>query len=442
MKTHTTALAVLLLVLPNPLAAQTTWEIHTRTGEYAFAAGNMERAEEEFLAALTIAQELPPPDRRLETSLGNLARFYEHQERFEQALPMYQLLVAAAESRLGEDDPALLTPLLGTGRVALQTGDVPTAEDSLQHYRAIADATGEAAPEQHWVALAILARMCTLQERDEEALEYQREAVAVLEEAHGPTELERATALESLAQMELLHGTADHAEELLVRAAELRTADEEGGSITVMLTAAASTAFGAGALDVAQRLGERALAAAPEEGQDLLPVKEVLADVAWMRVRRGTDNLGDLYLGASPGPELDDAYDRLMEIHGATDPTTDSEVTRDNLSRLAQVGALRGEVADSAHWQRLLIDLERELTGTDSAQVMAAQENLIGLFNAAGAVDQALTANTWLIATQEEAWGTNSQRLRPALERQLELLTEAGLKKQAKAVKKRLKKLR
>jgi hypothetical protein len=73
---------------------------------------------------------------------------------------------------------------------------------------------------------------------------------------------------------------------------------------------------------------------------------------------------------------------------------------------------------------------------------MAAQENLVGLYVAAGRNDGAVTANAWLIAMQEQAWGENSARLRPALERQLDLLTETGLKKQAKQVKKRLKKIK
>ena len=432
---------VLTILATLPASAQSTWESHTRTGEYAFAVGETVRAEQEFQAALAIAQALPPPDQRLETSLGNLARFYEHEARFAEALPMYQLQVAAAEYRLGGDQPELLAPLIGLARVAMQSGDIPAAEDALRRYCTVAEATGAADPNQNWVALAMLARTCTLQERDDEALEFQRKAVAVLENAHGPTGVERATALESLAQMELLNGSPKSAEALLFRAAELRADDDEGGSIAAMLTAAAKTAFGAGEFDIAERLADQALVAAGGEGLDLLPVQVVLADIAWMRVRRGSDNLGDLFLGASPGPELDNAYQKLMAIHGAMTDQPEPAVIRENLSRLAQVAALQGGAEDSAHWQRLFITLERELTGADSAEVMAAQENLIGLFTAAKLADQAITANTWLIAAQQRGWGESSPRLRPTLERQLDLLTQAGLKKQAKAVKKQLKQL-
>jgi len=435
-------LLIFFLMLALPISAQSTWESHTRTGEYAFAVGDTDRAETEFRAALTIAQKLPPPDQRLERTLGDLARLYEYKGRFAEALPMYQLQIAAGEYRLGGDTAELLGPLLGLSRVAMQSGDIPAAEDALRRFRAVAHATGNADPSQQWVALAMLARTCTLQERDEEALEIQREAIAVLNEAHGPTEIERATAFESLAQMELLHGSADEAEALLVRAAELRGADEEGGGIASMLTAAAGTALGAGEFDVADRLAEKAFEAATVEGLDLMPIDTILADIAWMQVRRGTDNLGDLYLGASPGPDLDAAYGRLMKIHGTVSSQTDPAVIRKNLTRLAQVAALRGEVEDSAHWQRMVIDLQRKLTGADSAETMTAQENLIGLFTTANQLDKAVTANAWLIAMQERAWGESSSRLRPALERQLDLLTQAGLKKDSKAVKKRLKKLK
>jgi tetratricopeptide (TPR) repeat protein len=433
---------IFLVLVATPIAAQTTWESHTRTGEYAFATGDTARAEREFLAALSIAQKLPPGDRRLETSLGNLGRFYEHEGRFEQALPMFQLQMAAAEVRTGRNDRSLLTPLLAIGRIALQVGDIPAAEDGLQRYRSIAEATGAADPDEHWLALAMLARMCTLQDRPEEALEHQRQAIRVLAAAPGPGDLERATAAESLAQMELMHGSAEAAEQLLVDAARLRSSDDESGGIALMLLSAARTAYGAGELDVAQRLGDRAFEAASNEGADLLPIKIVLADIAWMRVRRGGDSLGDLYLGAAPNPELDQANDRLLEIHGAVNRAAEPELARSNLARLAQVAALRGNVDDAAHWQRLAIDLERELSGVDSQAVMGAQENLVGLFMAAGRPDDAVVANAWLIATKEEAWGADSPRLRPILEQQLELLTAAGLKKEAKAVKKRLKKLR
>ena len=103
-------LGLLLVVAASPCSAQPTWDSHTRTGEYAFAVGDTDRALQEFQAALKIAQRLPPPDQRLETSLGNLARLYEHLDRPSEALPMYQLQVAAAVKRARE---MALLPYIG-----------------------------------------------------------------------------------------------------------------------------------------------------------------------------------------------------------------------------------------------------------------------------------------------------------------------------------------
>ena len=58
---HRTLASLIIALVVIPVAAQSTWESHTRTGEYAFAIGEVERAEQEFLAALAIAQRLPPP---------------------------------------------------------------------------------------------------------------------------------------------------------------------------------------------------------------------------------------------------------------------------------------------------------------------------------------------------------------------------------------------
>ncbi len=84
--------------------AQADWATVTRGAEYAFARGQMARAEAGFQQALEIAQTFPPGDRRLETSLENLGRFYEHQSSFAKAQPLYQLLLAAQEYRVGTDD--------------------------------------------------------------------------------------------------------------------------------------------------------------------------------------------------------------------------------------------------------------------------------------------------------------------------------------------------
>ena len=68
--------------------AQGSWEAHTRAGEAAFATGDLARAELELRRALDLASASGTAGRRLETSLSNLARLYEHMGDFDQAQPL------------------------------------------------------------------------------------------------------------------------------------------------------------------------------------------------------------------------------------------------------------------------------------------------------------------------------------------------------------------
>jgi Tfp pilus assembly protein PilF len=56
-------IAACLIAASSLAHAQSSWSTHTRAGEYAFARGDLERAEKEFQAALEIAQGLPDEPR-------------------------------------------------------------------------------------------------------------------------------------------------------------------------------------------------------------------------------------------------------------------------------------------------------------------------------------------------------------------------------------------
>ena len=89
MKTRIVVALIIASLTAVTAGAQGSWTGHTNAGEYAFARGDLDRAESEFRAALEIAQGLPAGDRRLETSLENLARLYEHESDFDRAQPLY-----------------------------------------------------------------------------------------------------------------------------------------------------------------------------------------------------------------------------------------------------------------------------------------------------------------------------------------------------------------
>jgi tetratricopeptide (TPR) repeat protein len=437
------ATITLILLLPATAAvAQTSWSDRTRAGEWAFSRGDTARAEAEFRAALGLAQGLPAGDRRLETSLQNLARFYEHQMRMDEAQPLYQLLLAAQEERVGEADPLLLDTLLAIARVAIPSGDAPAAEASLQSYLEIAESTGAADPEDRWRALKMLGRIFTIEERHDEALALQRRVVTAMDDDSIATGAERAAELESLAQMEILHGAPDAAEPLLARAVELLDADGPRHAADVWADAAA-TAFGAGEADLAEGLANTALQSVAVESDTPEAAHRVLADVSWLRVRRGSEDLSSLIEIDGDPEELAEAGARLeawLAIQEADLPPDHPEVL-DTVSRLAQVATMAKELDGAIGWQQRKLASVRETAGSRSQSWRAGTEALIGLYVAAGRTAEAASANADLIAEIEAASGPDDRRLIAPLSRQLELLGELGRKKEAKAIKKRLRKM-
>lgn len=424
-------LLIAVIAVASSVGAQSTWSGHTSAGEYAFARGDVSRAETEFQAALDIAQAFPAGDRRLETSLENLARLYEHQSDFDRAQPLYQLLLAAKENRLGETDPALLDTLFAVARSSQPKGDLPTVVESLERYVAIAEASGEADPRKHWQVLQMLARMQTIQEEPERALESQRTARTVIAEDPSATSEERVAVLESLAEMELVAGNGSEAEILYLEIAELEVEDGGAGAFPRTVARGAETALDAGELETAERLATRALETSPDAGAEL-QARKALAEISWIRVNRGTEDMITLLAAAGDNEDLTTARDRLLSLDAlepGADPTIDS--------RLAQVEALRGQPASAAERQRQYL----EALPAGSEAEAGARVNLATLLGAAGHWDEALDENALLLADFEAEYGPSDKRLMPVLGQRLELLEGAGMKKEAKKVRKRMKKL-
>ncbi len=428
-------IAVLIGSLTATSLALDPWEYRTNAGEYAYASGDLDRAEAEFRAALELAHGFPPGDRRLERSLENLARLYENQQRLDEAQPLYQLLLAAQETRVGPDSPQLLDTHLKVARVSLAAGDSPAAGASLQRYLEIAESSGAAVPAQHRVVLSMLARMRTLEQRPEEALELQRRAVEVLADDGSATGRERAHELESLAQMELLHGSPDRAEDLLTHALELRAEDGEGPPIDIY-AAAATTALGAGEFDLAERLAERAV----EAGGDPPPLDalEVLAEVSWLGVGTG-GSPADILGAGGDSEKLRIAAARLEQVaaHPAFAAEAPDPDMAETYSRLAVVTALRGDADSAASWKTRQLEAVQS-QGADSLGTLKIRIELVSLLQASGRLDEAASLNGRVIEVIEESYGADDPRLSQPLQRQYELLSDLGRKKEAKVVKKRL----
>jgi tetratricopeptide (TPR) repeat protein len=427
-----TAIALTVVVLAAVAAgAQGSWSAHTSAGEYAFARGDLERAESEFRAALEIAQGLPAGDRRLETSLENLARLYEHESDFDRAQPLYQLLLAAKEHRLGSQNPALLNSLYAVARVSQPMGDLPTVENSLERFAAIAEASGEADPRQHWQVLQMLARMQTIQEKPDQAVKWQRLAAEAIADDQGATTEERIHLLIGLAEMELVAENGPAAERIYVAVAELRKEEDEADAFPDTMAEGAETALNAAAFETAERLAMRATHSYPDAKAEL-KARKVLAELSWIKVNRGTNDMENLLAAAADDEELVRARDRLralFALEGADE--------RKTVTRLVQVEALRGQPASAADWQFQLL----EIVADDTEAAAAARRDLVTLLAAAGRYDEALAENAAVLADLEAQYGPSDKRLAPILRQRMELYESAGNKKQAKKIRKRLKKL-
>ena len=430
MRHRMVAIITIVLLATTVVAAQSSWSTRTRAGEYAFARGDYGAAEAEFRAALDLANGFPEGDRRLETSLSNLGRLYEHQSAYEKALPMYQLLLAAKEHRLGPSSAGLLDALFAVARSSQPMGDLPTVTSSLQRYAEIAEATGKADPRKHWQALDMLARMEVVQERSDEALQWQLQAVEVIDDDARADATEKASVWQSAANLALTTGDTANAERLLAEVATVKASAAGADQTALIMAHGAATAFGAGQFDTAERVAMRALEAGPDAGIERM-ARSTLADVSWAKANRGTDDLAILLEAAGSDPALDVASERLramVELENGENPET--------LRHLVQVEVLRGQPGAALTWQRRLIELGSMM----DISTLRAHADLVTLLAAAGDYHEALAENAATIKMVEDEQGRGSTQLASLYEQRVEVAQAAGNKKEAKKAQKKLRK--
>jgi len=433
------ALFVLIALVAGTATATDPWEYHERLAERLYAYGRTAQAEAEFKKALKIAGSFPPGDRRLEATLENLGRLYENERRVGEAQSMYTLLLAAVEARAGKNSPRLLGPLAAAGRTALAGGDVPTAKEDLNRYAALAASTGKADPDRHRSVLEMLSRLAAVEGDFDTALARQREAVQLLGTGTA-TDDERAASLETLAQLELAHGSAVAGAKLLRQVAAMQAADPDLGNAAATLVKGAQAALAGGDPDVAAELARQALEAGAA-GENELVARSIVADAAWRKIGAQGVGPGDL-LGTRKGdPAVAAARKDLEALEalqsqrlGAEDPR---RVT--TLKRLARLAAMDGDVDGALEYLTALEACAEASKNTDLE--LKVLEDQAGLLRAAGRTDEAIEANSRLIAAIENARGPDDPSLVPVLRSQEELLRSARRKKEARKIHKRLRRL-
>jgi tetratricopeptide (TPR) repeat protein len=427
---------VALILIAATALADTSWGRHMDAGEWAFAGRNFEVAETEFRAALEIAQKLPPGDIRLEESLRSLGLVYEYQSRYEEAQPLFLLLLAAQEHRLGATSPELLDTLAAVARTSVPAGDPPNAREALERYTAIADASDAGGDEQHRLILSTLARMNIIEERPEDALALQRRVVSMALTNDGLEPAEQADPLITLAQLEIQVGEPERARELVDQAVAIQREHNSDFDAFPVLVEAAQQAFGHARPDLAAAFANAALAETSPGSVEHIRALQVAADAAWLPVRRSTDAIGDLLAAAQPSPELTAARQAQVSYLNALpdDPSfVGPRVT--GLQRLLKITALQGDVDATVAVQNQIIDTHRAVAGPTSVAALAALQDKADIYRAADRPDRESQVLAELIREQAAAWAEDARRL-PAMNRQLELLTELREKKAARALKK------
>jgi tetratricopeptide (TPR) repeat protein len=431
---------VALILIAATALADTSWGRHMDAGEWAFARRNFEAAEAEFRAALEIAEKLPPGDIRLEESLRSLGLVYEYQSRYDEAQPLFLLLLAAQEHRLGPNSPELLDTLAAVARVSVPAADPPNAREALQRYIAIADANEAGGDEQHRLIMSTLARMNIIEERPEDALPLQRRVAAMALENAGLEPAEQADPLITLAQLELQVGDAAAARQQVDQAVAIHRADNPDFDAFPTYLEAAKQAFGHAHPELAAEFADAALAETEPGSMEHMQALKVAADAAWLPVRRSTDAIGDLLAAAQPSPALDAAHRAQVAYLNAlpNDPSFAPQRIP-GLQRLLKITALNGDVDATVAVQNQIIDTHRALSGPTSAAAMAALSGKAEIHRAAGQPEAESEVLAEVIREQA-AWGEDARRL-PAMTRQLELLTELREKKAARALKKEIRRL-
>jgi tetratricopeptide (TPR) repeat protein len=427
-------------VLAAAVVTAADWGELTRRGEWLFASGELEEAEAAFEAALTVA-EAGGSARQLETSLDNLARLLQHRQRFAEARPLLERLLELERSRLGAGSPAQVATLNALGNSARAVGDRDGAVRAFERSVAIAEANANVVdPERYRFALTGLAVSLAGGEAPGSAIPVYRKLLAEQAEAFGPEDREAMATLESLANLEMRHGSGETAETLFRTLFEwqLESAGREAAALA--LADSAASMLGSGHVEAAERMATTAVETFQEGG--LLEAVATLARASWLEVRIAAPSV-IVVLDAASGPsaELEAALKRhrqLAELEREQLGPASPQLAG-TLKRIAMLEARSGDIDATVEAQRRLVAVQR---AAGSGQVAESLGVLAALEQRAGEPEAALASNTEHIELLEDRLGEHAVELLGALERQVELLKRLDRKREARPYKKQLRKVK
>ncbi len=129
--------SALVVAFPAAFAAQSKWEQDMKEGQEAFHQGELGKAENAFLSAITEAKKSGKNDLRAAKSLSSLAAAYNNDEKLADAENTFKQALSIREQILKPGHPDLWKNLIDLSEVYELEGKFSDAEASLKHALAI-----------------------------------------------------------------------------------------------------------------------------------------------------------------------------------------------------------------------------------------------------------------------------------------------------------------
>jgi len=305
MKRFSCAGAIVFAIASGAVAGEAEWSAHTKAAMAAYARGDQLDAARSFAAALNEAQGFAESDRRLASTISNLALLYANQGRHADAEALYARAVTLDEKALGPGHPDLAVTLNNIAGLYRAQGRYAEAEPLYRRSLAIMEKALGPNHTQTGTTLNNLAELYRAQGRNAEAEPLYRRAYAIREKAHGPNHPDVATTLGQLAELYRAEGLYAQAEPLSRRALQIE-----------------EQVFGPGHPDVATALArqgdlDRAMGK-PADAEALyrraLAIRERALGADHLEVGRTLASLADLYFLQGRLAEAETSYARALRI--------------------------------------------------------------------------------------------------------------------------------
>lgn len=296
---------VLLALASGALAGEAEWSAHNKAAMAAYWRGDHLGAATSFAAALNEAQGFGESDRRLASTINNLALLYSRQGRHADAEALYARAVTLDEKTLGPAHPDLAATLNNIAELYRAQARYAEAEPLYRRSLTIVEKALGPNHTQAGTTLNNLAELYRVQGRAAEAEPLYRRAFAIREKAHGANHPDVAATLGQLAELYRTQGLHAQAEPLYRRALQIeeQVFGPEHPDVATTLARQGDLFRSLNRPADAEPLYKRALA-----------IREKTLGADHVEVARSLNGLADMYFLQGRLAEAEPAYARALRI--------------------------------------------------------------------------------------------------------------------------------